>query len=301
MFILSHQLDDATLTDLNTLSLACKKEDGHHIALYPHLLREQRPAPSILYYQEKTLIGFLSLYFFYDEACELSVMVAPASRRRGIASRLFLEARPLLLDRHIPNLVFSTPHGLDHGWLVSRGCQYEHTEYEMQWPKGTPPPLPDTKTWTIRKATLSDLQALCAIDNACFPTPLNNIGARIERLLTNPAYTLFVAQKEGALVGKAHVCWHKDGVYLTDIGILPPLQGQGFGSFLLAHCIDHVLSKGESTIRLTVETSNKKALGLYTRLGFVLDNAHDFWRTTVAAFPLQSHLSTRDSSHGNTP
>ena len=99
-----------------------------------------------------------------------------------------------------------------------------------------------------------------------FPYRPPPVVERFHLLLNDTNYQLFIAQKGGAPVGKAHVHYQHDSTRLTDIAILPALQGKGLGSALLAHCINGCLSINRSIISLDVETTNHQALNLYTRL-----------------------------------
>ena len=90
-------------------------------------------------------------------------------------------------------------------------------------------------------------------------------------------YKIILAFKNNQLIGKAHLRWEKKSTTLSDIAIIPAHQGNGYGTALIAHCINHSLSEGTTLINLDVETHNLKALNLYTRLGFMIQNACDYW------------------------
>lgn len=74
-------------------------------------MKQHRSLPtSFLYYQNGSLIGFLSVYFFYDDAVEVAVLVSPQYRRQGIAKQLIKEALPLIKSQNYFNLIFHAPH-----------------------------------------------------------------------------------------------------------------------------------------------------------------------------------------------
>jgi len=277
----NQQLTCQQLEELNLLCADCKATDCNIVAIYKHLLSQNRPTScNLLYYHRKQLIGFLSTFFFYEDACEVPLMVAPAFRKQGIAKRMLREILPLIATDRIKSLLFSSPNGLNDPWLLTRGFNYQSSEYQMQkWQNERM--VERNNSLVIRLATPADLPAICAIDGACFQQTLDDMSIRLHTLLHEPNYSVFIALKEGEPIGKAHIHLTSDGARLSDIAIIPPFQGQGLGTAVLTHCINYCLTAKQSNIVLDVETNNQLALRLYTRLGFVISNAYDFWSIPV--------------------
>ena len=293
--MLSHdvQLEPQQLTELDALCADCKITDANIIPIYKHLISQYRPTScNLRYYQHGKLVGFLSPFFFYEDACEIALMVAPASRRQGIATLMLKDVLPLLYKQQVKKIIFSTPKDPNNDWLRSHGFCYKCSEYQMQSRQAEPIKITN-KSLTIRPATEADIPSLYAIDNICFFEEHPMMTMHFHNLLQNPNYKLFVAVQEGEIIGKAHVHIQEDNARLTDIAILPHMQGRGFGSTLLAHCINHCLSAHQSNIILDVETNNKRALSLYTRLGFVTSNAYDFWTIPIDALQLYCAAHTQ--------
>ncbi len=292
MLIQTAELDNQQLAELDGLSATCKTIDGNVTAIYRHLLGKNRGRPSNrLYYAARRpehvrddvaqLAGFLGAFFFYEKSCEVSLMIAPAYRRQGIATRMLKAIWPLLESEGINTLVFSSPHGLNDDWFAALGLSYFGSEFEMQLADKLQlmdklqPEIPNI---TIRAATLADIPALCTIDAACFLAHGIDMPSRLYLLLNDPAHAIFIINQDAIPIGKAHINWQPKGARLSDIAIIPSLQGLGLGSILIAHCIHHIMTTNGSDIVLDVETSNKQALGFYTRLGFTINNAVDYWR-----------------------
>jgi len=273
------QLNSQQLAHLAELSAVCKIADGNIIPFYPHMLSQTRAVPcNILFYQQQTLVGFLSAFFFYQDACEVSVMVAPAYRKQGIATQMLTEILPHLSLEQINSLIFSTTpaFSLDNNYLPSHGFLYQSSEYEMRRDSFTPVTAVNLAL-QIRPACLDDMPTLCALDLACFPDQAADMEWRFRTLLNDPAYGLFVASYQGRLLGKAHIQWLEDSARFADIAIIPAMQNRGFGSALLSHCVNHALSLHKSNLLLEVATNNQNALNLYTKLGFTISNVCDYW------------------------
>ena len=265
----------------------CKKVDKNGVAIYPHLLGRNRGRPANVLYYEDRLVGFLGAFFFHANECEIGMMVAPQSRQKGIASRLLEAIRPLIQSEGVDTLVFSVPHGFYRDELTARGLVYEGSEYQMHRNTLEPSVINDP-SYFVRLATLADITTLFVIDEACFPGEKIGMPARILSLLNDPSVSLFLIHQNGVPVGKAHLNWQDNGVRLSDIGVMPDAQRRGIGGVLLAHCVNHALSEKKTDIWLDVEAKNQQALGLYTRQGFTIENAHDYW--SIHEFGLTAFL-----------
>lgn len=273
----TNQLNAQQERELIKLAELCKKKDSSIPNLYTHILIQHRAFPaSLLYYEQDELIGFLSAYFFYDDAVEISLVVHPSFRKKGIAKTLIRTILPLIQLQNYFKLIFSTPAGVNNKLLSAYNYSYLHSEYYMER-DNLNPVIEYQPSLTFRTATPADIPYLCTLDELCFPKKQGDLLARFEHILDNREYELILAFDHNHLIGKAHLRWQPQGATLSDIAVAPNKQGKGYGTALIAHCINHALSEGKPLLNLDVETHNKRALNLYTRLGFSTQNACDFW------------------------
>lgn len=276
-----NQLNDQQLKELEQLKTISKKADGSIPNLYMHLLTQPRALPTIvLYYEQEKLIAFLSVYFFYDDAVEVAILVHPEARHKGIAKQLLRNIIPLIVEHNFFKLIFSSPAHLNDRWLPTLGCSYRHSEYYMER-HNLNPLLDHRKQLTFRMATIEDIPQLCLLDEACFHKTHAELEPRFQHILSERNYQIVLAFEKNQLVGKAHLRWQKHGATLSDIAVFPEKQGHGLGTALITHCINYALSEGKPELNLDVETHNQKALALYTRLGFLTQNASDYWSIEV--------------------
>lgn len=277
-----HQLNEKKLALLDKLCADCRRQDGNLIPIYRHILSQRRStACNILCHQRNQLIGFLSIFFFYQDACEIVLMIAPHYRRKGLAKRLMKRALPILKNSPIKTLIFPTPSQLNDAWLLQQGFYYQISEYEMQWAQQEPI-LFDPNRLSIREATETDIPLLCEIDNACFPLQSPYPSLRFQEIMSDPQYKILIAYQDELPIGKAHIAIRKDHHFFSDIAILPVYQGQGYGGQLLGYCIQTCLNSNALPIKLNVETKNQQALSLYSRQGFKMMNAYDYWAISAA-------------------
>ena len=283
MFNTTNQLNKYQLKDIETLKDLCQKVDGSVPNLYNHILTQRRVFPaSILYYEEEQLMGFLSAFFFYAEAVEVALLVHPSARRRGVAKQLIQAIIPLIQTHHFNTIIFTSPAHLNSPWLPSLGFAYLHSEYYME--RGDLHPLLDyNQSLTFRTASATDIPVLCALDEACFPESEAEPVDRFAHMLDDRNYQILIAFQNNHPIGKAHFRWENRGATLSDISILPTLQGKGLGSALISHCINYALSEGKPHLNLDVETHNERALNLYKRLGFIIQNACDYWTIDLSS------------------
>jgi ribosomal protein S18 acetylase RimI-like enzyme len=277
----TNQIDKHQSQELQQLADLCKKRDGSVPNLYMHILTQHRTFPaSLLYYEEQKLLGFLSVYFFYDDAVEISLLVHPEHRKRGIAKKLIQSILPLVQLQNYSKVIFSTPKQLNNKWLTIYGYSYLHSEYYMER-NDLSPLLNYNKNLSFRTALVDDIPILCTLDDFCFPNKPGDLPERFAMLLNNRDYRIVLAFHHNVPIGKAHIRWQEDGASLSDIAIHPTQQGRGFGTSLIAYCINQALSEGKPSLNLDVETHNQRALNLYTRLGFSVQNACDFWSIEI--------------------
>lgn len=282
MFKNTNQLTEKQLNDLERLRVACKEADGSAPNLYTHILAKPRALPaSLLYYENDKLLGFLSAFFFYDDSVEIALLIDPSVRKRGLAKKLLLSIIPLIQAHGLLHLIFSSPSHLHDEWLLAKGFSAMHSEYFMGRVDRNPI-LENIHAFPIRKATADDIVILGALDEACFPKKTNEFVERFQHLLDDRNYQIFIGFQNNIPIGKAHMRWDKQGATLSDIAVLPAHQGKGFGTMLIAHCINMALSEGKPDVCLDVETHNERALHLYTRLGFVVQNACDYWKISIS-------------------
>jgi ribosomal protein S18 acetylase RimI-like enzyme len=173
-------------------------------------------------------------------------------------------------------LIFSTTASFGSDWLPELGLTYQQSEYHMQRISTEKQPLNQPEL-TLREASLDDLSILYDLDIACFPKQAVDMNARLRFLLDSPNCTIVLALYHGEVIGKAHIHRREGKISLSDIAIFPAAQGRGFGSELLAACINNLIDAGKSEIVLDVEANNVGALSLYTRQGFVTTNSYDYW------------------------
>lgn len=120
---------------------------------------------------------------------------------------------------------------------------------------------------TIEQASLRDLGTLRTIEKICFPKdawPLLDLVG----VLTYPGVVRLKAVRAGQMVGfiAGDVRRVEQIAWVATLGVLPEYRGQGIGAALLRACEAQITL---SRIRLCVRPTNRVAIELYERFGYV--------------------------------
>lgn len=274
------QLTSQQLDDVRKLAHTCQKADGYLLPTYPHILTTPRHYPSTyMHYENKKLLGFIGIYFFYQDAVEITLMVHPDARRLGIATQLINRIIPILSALNLSDVIFSgMPKALE-SWLLEKEFKYYESEFEMMRFSKERIDVNAPKL-LIQKATHNDLAILNMIDQACFDDNLVDVS-RLNQLIEDRQYKIMVGLYDQTIIAKAHIRWLDDTAKLSDIAVTPQHQGKGFGREMIAHCINYSLDTHNLPASLDVQTKNVTAIKLYTKLNFETINQIDFWKISL--------------------
>ncbi|MGA8850607.1 MAG: mycothiol synthase [Aeromicrobium sp.] len=132
----------------------------------------------------------------------------------------------------------------------------------------------------LRAATRDDVDGVVTVNGRAFAShPEQGAMDRpnFERRASSEWFSwdgLFVAERDGEIVGFHWTKIEDDLGEVYVVGVDPSEQGTGLGTALTARGLQHLVDAGVSAIDLYVEGDNAPALAVYRRLGFV-DHARD--------------------------
>ena len=118
-----------------------------------------------------------------------------------------------------------------------------------------------------------DFAALYAIEEVCFQPPFRFDSRYMRRLLNAHNSATWIAEKAGQMAGFAIVEWTGSGAqasaYILTVEVVPAHRGKGIGGELLQRLEGSARREGARSIWLHVDQSNRGAIRLYERQGFV--------------------------------
>ena len=121
----------------------------------------------------------------------------------------------------------------------------------------------------IRKAQLSDLEALVALEQKCFSIDLLSKRS-FHHFITKGKASLYVFEGEQSLLGYSLVLFHQNTsmARLYSLAVSPDARGKGVASALIDASEKDALVHGVVSMRLEVHVNNETAIELYKRLGY---------------------------------
>lgn len=263
------------------LATLCNQSDNITLKINYDTLRT-RPDDEIndfLYYESEELIGFLGLYQFNSHEIEISGMVHPAHRRKGIFSALLSAAKQEVRQRGISKLIFinETNSASGKSFIESHGAKYTFSEY---WMKMTQINLPQMKhPIHLRPATSEDIGVIAHMTAVCFDM---NEAELLETMKKKRAgkkdHSVMLIVLNGDAIGTLAMNYaDKNSAFIYGFCVLPEHQGRGYGRQALALAIQTALDLQRANIELEVACVNSHALALYQSCGFEVMGANDYY------------------------
>ncbi len=120
----------------------------------------------------------------------------------------------------------------------------------------------------VRHMRLSDVDAVCAIEQLCFTMPWQRISF-VNEVENNRAARYFVAETDGEVVGYGGFWVVLDEGHITNIAVHPAHRRRGVGMAILENMMQYAANLGINWMTLEVRASNISAQLLYKRNGFI--------------------------------
>jgi mycothiol synthase len=205
---------------------------------------------------------------------DLSLVVRPAARGRGLGSALLTRA-----EASYDDALTAWSHGNHpaarrlasrHGWEQVRDLWVMRRPTSLELPPLSPPRGVTIRSW--RDTDAADLVAVNAAAFAHHPEQgamdVDNLARRMAEPWFDPA-GLLVAEDESGMLGfhwtKQHDARHGE-VYV--VGVAPSAQGRGLGKVLTLAGLHHLAGLGVDEVLLYVESDNAPAVAVYSGIGF---------------------------------
>lgn len=120
----------------------------------------------------------------------------------------------------------------------------------------------------IRLMTIEDMPKVLAIENEVFTSCWNEAEFKFE-VLENEFSSLYVLEINGEVIGYSGLYQLFERAEILTLAVSKKYQGKGYGKMLLQHLIDEAIKNESEVISLEVRVSNKVAINLYEKFGFI--------------------------------
>jgi len=278
-------LDKGELAAIRALAGTCERHDDIDLRLVWNALasRSGDRANDFLYYADGRLVGFLMLSGLGDHEAEVTGMVHPDFRRRGIFRELVGAARAECDRNGTAELVFVADRRslVAKGFLESLGARLEFAEHCMRLDTPAVVESPASEL-TVAKATTADAALIATIIATDAGFDATNFGQHIAVNIRQPTYRYYIARLDGAPVGTANIQILDGDAYIYGFVVNAEYRRRGYGRQILAHMIAEITAERAQPVFLEVETENVPALALYRSFGFRVTNTFDYYRIDIA-------------------
>ena len=228
----------------------------------------------LLWWESGRLLGFLGFYDF-GSSLEVTGMVTPDARRRGIGTALLDAAMPLYRRLGHQKVLLIVPRHSEAGKRLAlrRGAVFDHSEHALVL-SGDPPSGPHEPALSVRPAAAADIPLISHLLEVGFGGPQpHDLAGR----LNSPHGRILVVEVRGSAVGTLSLAREGDDAGIYGFVIDPSWQGRGIGRGVLRRVCEQLRADGAGRIGLEVAVDNDRALGLYTSVGFMPVTTEDYF------------------------
>jgi len=290
--VMKVELNEEDIEDVKRLETICHKKQRTDLKLELDFKRNQKDNSiknkimvEFLYYENDILVGYLGLCDFGGNTVEISGMVHPIFRRKGIFKKLYLIAKEEWQKISPPEVLVLCDHTSRSGlvFINSIGAEYSSSEYKM-WLNKNVIEIEHDYLVKLRLAISEDAVEIDRQTSVYFGEPQKKsydeeVKPDIEKTLIqqNDNFISYMAELHQKIIGKIHISIIDNEGFIYGFGVLPNCRGKGYGREILMSTLDVLKKKGVDNIFLEVATENKNALGLYESCGFQQVSVMDYY------------------------
>lgn len=285
-----HLLTDREMSELEQLAEQCNAYEkllmrfDYNMLAFPSLPTDDL----FLFYHEDQLAGCLLLDRYHSNTKEITGMVRPNLRRRGIFRQLLAAAREECLSRGIRRLLFicETTSASGQAFLKATGATREFAEHRMMLRQFQPRFQYDDRL-LLREAYYNDLEKLALTMSADFDNSIEQARQHLSSAFERPNQHFYLATYGGEEVGCAEpVGTVRVEEMPSELGIYgffvrPEYRRRGHGRQILEETVVIWRESSQKPIMLEVDANNFTALNLYHSLGFVTERTYEYHALTL--------------------
>lgn len=265
---------------INHDKISLKLELDYKAVLAKEADKDMSQSNEFLCLVDNRIVAYVGICGFDGLKLEVTGMVHPAYRRRGIFTKLINMAIEEYNRRPEKTLLLLCDSQSVSGqaFIKTLKTVYDFSEYEMRMSL-TEKPVFDSHTELIFKKANNANQMEIASQNAIyFGKPIEEIDMPLPEIEEKRGMTIYLAYLDNKVIGKINLQLTNDEVGIFGVGVKPEYRGNGYGRSLIRFAILKAYDLKAKDVMLQVEAENEKALNLYTSSGFKVDSKMDYYR-----------------------
>ena len=222
-----------------------------------------------LVYDHDLLIGYLGIVYFNQGEPEISAIIHPNYRNKGIFTKLLNDADKELKRRGFDQYLLLCDCYSKHGmrWIGSRNLEEDHIEYEMiRETKLKLSPLEHDLKLILAKN--KDLDTLLRLDQTEKADTKPYHPDNYPKAARKRRFFMYLVKHKEKTIGKITIEYHRRKAWIFGFVMDPINQEQHFGEDALKLAIKKLRRRFVKYTYLQVDSINNKAVNLYRKIGF---------------------------------
>ncbi|MFK8242560.1 MULTISPECIES: GNAT family N-acetyltransferase [unclassified Facklamia] len=225
--------------------------------------------------EDGQLIGFAVIYAEDDEVAEISLLVHPNYRQRGVATQLIQSVKVVCSQYQLTKIIFNTEKRFMQNnsewakkYYIDAGSV---NEYLMEWQRQDMYSAEQGSRVDVSVATLTDCDSIAkGLAQAFESTEEIERRYALESIRDADTIQYVVKDLQQQIVGVCSVdCRIENLYYLFALCIFPKFQRKGYGREAVKQIIALLQEQdSKAKIKLAVEVDNEAAIHLYQQCGF---------------------------------
>ena len=289
-------LTESEVTEIERLARICNNHENLHMRIGWIRLRPQQREENnnflfndFLFYEDGILTGYLVLDDHGTAARELTGMVHPEHRRKGIFTALLAAAKEESRGRGVRKLILICEDSSRSGraFVTATGAHYDSSEYRMVLETFREKKIFDDRLF-FRQANESDLEALVTILVDGFDDTVEEVKSSITDSFEEPYCHFYLATFGEVSLGcnepvaclKLYEMQDEVGIY--GFVVRSAYRGRGYGRQMLEETIRTIQARSQKKIMLEVDTQNTNAIGLYRSCGFKETTTYGYYSLDIS-------------------
>lgn len=278
-------LSKSDLSAIKELESLCNDNEGLKLKLNWDMLYQRQSDVTndfLCFDGSGQLVGYLALYSFGGPEAEISGMVHPSYRQKGIFSGLLAHVSDECRRRDIKSLLLICDRNSSSGAAFAKAynAEFDHSENKMEMP-GSIEPIELNSSILLRKADAEDIEMLVKLNSICFGVSEETTKSYYSNNNVLNSDQIFISVLDGTDIGMLRLSKENDDILIYGFGIKPEFRGKGYGRITLGRAVNAALEQKPRRVALEVDCVNDTALSLYKSCGFKTTATYDYYKLTL--------------------